>query len=428
MALIDNAASAYPPERWGQQLVDFFTEAAGSFERSVFYSRPSLRLPAEDVHPNAEEMTIETLDGERLAAIHAPPIDGRPVVVYLHGNGQNLTSRPSLLRDLIDRGFGVIAPSYRGFGGSTGEPREHGLYLDGHAAYAQAEQLYGADRIVAWGYSLGTAVAVQLASERPLNCLVLEAPFTSTADVLGAPLVPFLPVSSMMQEKFCSEGRIGSIGCPLLVMHGRFDGVVPVGQGEKIFELASEPKRLILFDGGHMDLDRHGACDAATAFIEAWRPAPRVETESKMTKAKPAFDWTKSCSYEHDQKEAFHRIARARLKALADALGLPAGSYDLRSNKGGIAVSGEVTLHHDHVYVQAAQSAFGGENGAATGLLIRSCEGRKDYTGGRNHMVHLKELDNPQALALKVLAISPSVRPDVVTDEEDANYGVGLRP
>lgn len=147
-----------------------------------------------------------------------------------------------------------------------------------------------------------------------------------------------------------------------------------------------------------------------------------------MAKPQQAFDWSKSCSYNHDQKQAFLRTARARLKALAEALGLPDGSYDLRSNKGGIAVSGEVTLHHDHVYVQAQQSAFGGEGGAATGLLVRTCEGRKDYTGGRNHMMHLRELDDPAALALKVLKISPSVRPDVVTDEDYSNYGMGLRP
>lgn len=172
-----------------------------------------------------------------------------------------------------------------------------------------------------------------------------------------------------------------------------------------------------------MDLDRHGGLEAAMDFFGAWRPH---NEETEMAKA--AFDWTKSCSYDQDQKEAFHRTARARLKALAGVLELPDNSYDLRSNKGGIAVSGEVTLHHQNVYLQASQSAFGAEGGAATGLLVRTCEGRKDYTGGRNHMLHLKELDNPQALALKVIAISPSVRPDLITDPDAPEHGGGFRP
>jgi hypothetical protein len=238
-------------------------------------------------------------------------------------------------------------------------------------------------------------------------------------------MFPFLPIGTMMNEQFCSNRRIASIGCPLLILHGRHDGIVPVAHGEALYELAAEPKQLLLFDGGHMDLDRHGALDAAAEFIEGWRSQDK---HAEVDMAKVAFNWTRSCSYDQEQKQAFHRTARARLKALAEVLELPEGSYDLRSNKGGIAVSGEVTLHHERVYIQAAQSAVGTENGAALGLLVRTCEGRRDYTGGRNHMLHLKELDDPKALALKVVSISPSVRPDVVTDQDDPDYGAGLHP
>lgn len=114
------------------------------------------------------------------------------------------------------------------------------------------------------------------------------------------------------------------------------------------------------------------------------------------------FDWTKSCSYDEEQKRRFHTMARSRLKKLATELHLPARSYDVRSNKAGIAVSGEVTLHHSAVYIQVGQ--FGMSSGH--GILIRTCKGRKDYTGGSNHVVALTMLDDIPALAAAVRAIT----------------------
>ncbi len=89
-------------------------------------------------------------------------------------------------------------------------------------------------------------------------------------------------------------------------------------------------------------------------------------------------NWTTDCGYAPDVKRRFHSTARARLRQLANELRLPTGSYDLRSNQGGIAVSGEITLHHEAVYIQVSQSALGG----GMGVLIRTCRGRRDYTGG----------------------------------------------
>ena len=110
-------------------------------------------------------------------------------------------------------------------------------------------------------------------------------------------------------------------------------------------------------------------------------------------------NWSRPCAYDAAQKQRFHRTAQVRLRRLADALGFAPGAYDLRSNRGGIAVSGEITLHHERVYVQASQSAVAG---ATTGLLIRTCRGRRDYTGGRNHLEPLSLLDDTPALARRV--------------------------
>src|SRR5262245_60488117 len=114
-----------------------------------------------------------------------------------------------------------------------------------------------------------------------------------------------------------------------------------------------------------------------------------------MSKKPQAFDFRKPVAYDAYAKVAFHRNARRRLKQLADALGLPPDTYDLRSNQGGIAVSGEITLHADHLYVQVSQSAVGYDSG----ILFRTSQGRKDYNGGPNHFASLDLLNRPEELA-----------------------------
>lgn len=114
------------------------------------------------------------------------------------------------------------------------------------------------------------------------------------------------------------------------------------------------------------------------------------------------FDWTESCSYDEAQKRRFHATARSRLKQLAAQLRLPPGTFEIRSNKGGIAVSGEITLHHDRAYVQVGQFAMT----SGHGILIRTCKGRRDYTGGPNHFAALTLLDDIPALAASVHAIT----------------------
>ena len=114
------------------------------------------------------------------------------------------------------------------------------------------------------------------------------------------------------------------------------------------------------------------------------------------------FDWNRSCSYDEQQKRRFHTTARSRLKKLAAELALPPGSFEIRSNRAGIAVTGQVTLHHTAAHIQVGQ--FGLSSGH--GILIRTCKGRKDYTGGPNHFVALTMLDDIPALAAAVRAIT----------------------
>ncbi|HET8534127.1 MAG TPA: hypothetical protein VFL74_01110 [Sphingomicrobium sp.] len=114
------------------------------------------------------------------------------------------------------------------------------------------------------------------------------------------------------------------------------------------------------------------------------------------------FQWTKSCSYDDEQKRRFHTTARSRLKKLAAELRLAAESYEIRSNKAGIAVSGEITLHHEQFYLQVGQFGLSSNHG----ILIRTSKGRRDFTGGPNHFVALYLLDDVPALAASVRAVT----------------------
>ena len=177
--------------------------------------------------PEAEEHVLTTADGEKVIVWHVPARPGRPVVLYFHGNGDFLAGFFGRFRDIIADGTGVVALSYRGYAGSSGQPSEHGLLQDAAAAYAFTAARYRADSIVVWGFSLGTGVAVALAAEQRIGKLILEAPYTSIADV-AASLFWFVPVRLLMRDQFRSDERIARVKVPLLVMHGAHDPAIPV--------------------------------------------------------------------------------------------------------------------------------------------------------------------------------------------------------
>jgi hypothetical protein len=223
--------------------------------------------PADAGLRDAEEVVLETADGEKVIAWHLPPRDDKPVVLYFHGNGGSLSYRVDRFRALSGDGTGLVALSYRGYGGSTGSPTEPGLIADARAVYDFAVARYPAERIVLFGESLGTGVAITLAAERKINRLILQAPFTSAADI-GAAAYPFLPVRLLMKDQFRSDERIGKVNVPILILHGALDRVVPLAYGEQLYALANEPKRLVRFSrGGHNDLDSQGAQAAVKEFL-----------------------------------------------------------------------------------------------------------------------------------------------------------------
>jgi len=240
-------------------------------QRSFLFPIPTAARTAPQAagFPEAEEHVLATADSEKVIVWHVPAKPGHRVVLYFHGNGDYLAGFFGRFRDLTADGTGVVALSYRGYAGSSGQPTERGLLLDAAAAYAFTTARYSANKIVVWGFSLGTGVAVALAAEQPVGKLILEAPYTSIADV-AASAFPIFPVRLVIKDPFHSDQRIARVSAPLLVMHGVRDGTIPVIYGERLFALAHEPKQFVRFpNGGHNDLDAYGAIDTAWQFIGA---------------------------------------------------------------------------------------------------------------------------------------------------------------
>ncbi len=239
-------------------------------QRSILYPA-SARVTdvAEAGLAGYEDIVIDTEDGERLRGFWKPPEPGRALIIYFHGNGGSLWNRRDRARLLGEDGRGVLLLSYRGYSGSTGSPTEEGLHEDARTAYRFATREHDPSRIVVYGESLGSGVAVRLAAENPVGALVLDAPYTSTASV-AAMRYPFVPVGLLMHDQYRSIDIIGRVTAPILIMHGEADRVIPFSQGEALFAAAPDPKGFIRFPGaGHSSLLEEGGIEAVRALLAA---------------------------------------------------------------------------------------------------------------------------------------------------------------
>lgn len=238
-------------------------------QRKLMYFPEGFRtLPGDAGFLQAEEVTLDTKDGEHVIAWHVRPLGDKPVLIYFHGNAGSLRYRIDRFRNLIANGMGLIAVSYRGFGGSSGRPSEEGLLQDATAAYDFATKLYPPERLAVWGESLGTGVAVAMASERTVRCVVLEAPYSSAVEI-AADAFPFVPVRWLMQDQFRSDLRIPKVTAPVMILHGDRDAVIPIASGERLYGLIKSPKYFTrIAGGGHEDLASFGAYETAKAFLE----------------------------------------------------------------------------------------------------------------------------------------------------------------
>jgi fermentation-respiration switch protein FrsA (DUF1100 family) len=221
-----------------------------------------------------EAVTVSTADGLDLTAWYRPPTrEGAPTLVYFHGNAGHIGHRGHKARPYLDAGYGVMLASWRGYGDNPGSPDEEGFYNDARAALDfLADAGVPAGRMVVYGESIGSGPAVQIATEREIGAVVLEAPLTSAANVAQRHYW-YVPAQYLVLDRFDSISKIDRINAPLFIIHGDRDSVVPMDMSESLLSAAVEPKDAQFFPGAtHNDLYDHGADDAVIAFLEKTFP------------------------------------------------------------------------------------------------------------------------------------------------------------
>jgi hypothetical protein len=243
--------------------------AAWAQRNFLYFPDASRPRPDPAVLDGVREITLRTDDALELLAWYRPArAKGKRTLVYFHGNAGHIGMRLPKAAPYAERGYGLLLTTWRGFSGNPGRPSEAGLYADGRAALGfLARQGIGAADLILYGESLGTGVAVQLATESRPAALVLEAPFTSIADLAAARL-PFAPVRTLMVDRYDSLAKIGGLRAPLLIVHGERDGTVPFRFGRDLFAAAPEPKEsAFLKHAGHNDLYDHGMAGIVLDFL-----------------------------------------------------------------------------------------------------------------------------------------------------------------
>lgn len=195
-------------------------------------------------------LKLTSRNGRRISAVYLQNPAASYTLLFSHGNAEDLGDDLLFLQVVRNAGFSVLAYDYQGYGTSAGRPSERNVYEDEEAAYQYLTRNLGTspEHIIAWGRSLGGAAAVDLASRRPLAGLILESSFVSAFRVLTR--VPLLPV-----DKFRNLDKIAGVRCPVLVIHGEADRVVPFWHGQKLFAAAGGAKRSLWVPGaGHNDV------------------------------------------------------------------------------------------------------------------------------------------------------------------------------
>jgi fermentation-respiration switch protein FrsA (DUF1100 family) len=222
------------------------------FQRQMLYL-PSgdATTPAAAGLPRAEAVTFRTDDGLMLGGWFVPAArPGQDTVIVFNGNAGNRSYRADIASRFAESGLSVLLFDYRGYGGNPGSPSEEGLALDARAArrYLQSRPDIDPQRIVYFGESLGAAVAVRLASEIPPRALILRSPFTSVLDMARQHYRP-LAWRALVRDRFPSIDLIPRVGCPVLVIAGTADTIVPTEQSRRLFDAAREPKKLLILEG-----------------------------------------------------------------------------------------------------------------------------------------------------------------------------------
>jgi fermentation-respiration switch protein FrsA (DUF1100 family) len=247
-----------------------------AFEHSqVYHPSREVDYPPEEVGHPWEDVWLSTAEGIRLHGWFFKAAETsarrRLAVLFCHGNGGNISSRPGYYRELMRTGVNLLTFDYRGYGRSEGRVSEDGTYTDAMTALAWLQSRgFPPSHVVAWGESLGGGIASEVARRAPVAGLALQSSFTSIPD-LGAELFPWLPVRWIGRIRYDTINRLPRLSCPVLVMHSRADEIIPFHHGERNFAAAREPKLFCEIGGTHvgaLEADRAKFSDACQRFME----------------------------------------------------------------------------------------------------------------------------------------------------------------
>jgi fermentation-respiration switch protein FrsA (DUF1100 family) len=214
------------------------------------FTAPTFEEPAAQDLPQAKAMQIVMADGIALRGWWIAPMrDDSPVYLYFHGNADGLSKRATRFDYLTRNGAGLLAMSYRGYGGSAGSPTEEALHQDASALYAFLAKDYPSSRLVLFGESLGTGVALELARRVPVRAVILDSPYRSVLKRAEA-TYPWLPVSLLLTDTFRSDHWIGAVDAPILILHGTADDLIPLSDSAELAAFG-KPGRVVrkLYEG-----------------------------------------------------------------------------------------------------------------------------------------------------------------------------------
>ena len=219
---------------------------------AIFLSDRLIFVPQRSsYHDTSDILKLTAADGKRISAMYLANPAARYTILFSHGNAEDIGDDLPFLEQLQAHGFSVFAVEYHGYGTSEGEPTEKTVYMDEDAAY---DYLTGAlhvapANILVLGRSVGSGPAVDLAARRPVGGLIIRSGFVSAFRVLTRiPIVPW--------DKFRNAAKLRRVHCPVLVIHGDHDSVIPFWHGRALYDAASEPKRFIAVPGAdHNDLE-----------------------------------------------------------------------------------------------------------------------------------------------------------------------------
>lgn len=240
----------------------------------MYFPDPARIAPEEAGLDGVEEVEISATDGTMLVAWQASAKEGKPTILYFHGNGANAANRAPRIAAIGRDGYGVFYLNNRGYGGSGGRPTEENNVADAIAAYDYlVERGISPEQIVVYGESLGSGQAIRLAATRRVAAIVLESPLTSTVEVAQTTYF-WLPLRLLITDQYNNERNIRSVTAPVVVLHGEQDRVIPVEMGRRVYQAANEPKKIESFpNGGHVDLFDYGAWEKVRALITSLNPA-----------------------------------------------------------------------------------------------------------------------------------------------------------